>query len=370
MFKRLFSACFAAVALFLMLGGCEVEFSPDGKQIVFLWDTQAHKKGLYIINADGTGFHPLPGGADGLQARWSPDGRYLIFNAQQNSQMQPAAQQQDVVRLYDTQSRQTKLIASGVDAPFAWRADSRQCASIGGTTGKLEIRIYHVPDGSLISHVPLPPTIQGIELFNEQMLWLPNSDSIVFFGYNAQGHDLYSVEGSQVRSITSSHDVIGCGLSADGRRLIWARSGTSGGSVWIALWSMDLTTRSASRLPFPRHLPFSKARRADADIRYVAFSPDGQRMALAAFLPIGHRRNGNTKQYPAVFTVRLDGTGLRQAQRSDREEDMLIPSWSHDGKRLAVLRMGKKFGPVSIHLYNADGTGRVRIPLPPLPKDR
>ena len=43
-------------------------------------------------------------------------------------------------------------------------------------------------------------------------------------------------------------------------------------------------------------------------------------------------------------------------------KEELIPSWSHDGKRLAVLQWGH--GRTSIALYNPDGSDRTPLFLP------
>ncbi len=55
-------------------------YSPDGRQIAFSHDMTGNLE-LYVINADGTGLRQLTK-ADGtgkLFARWSPDGRSIVF---------------------------------------------------------------------------------------------------------------------------------------------------------------------------------------------------------------------------------------------------------------------------------------------------
>jgi len=54
-------------------------YSPDGTQIVFSHDMTGSLE-LYVINADGTGLRQLTtDGTDKLFARWSPDGRRVVF---------------------------------------------------------------------------------------------------------------------------------------------------------------------------------------------------------------------------------------------------------------------------------------------------
>src|SRR6516164_6393556 len=56
------------------------DYSPDGKQIVFCHDMTGSLE-LYVINGDGTGLKQITkiDGTDKLFARWSPDGRRLVF---------------------------------------------------------------------------------------------------------------------------------------------------------------------------------------------------------------------------------------------------------------------------------------------------
>jgi Tol biopolymer transport system component len=68
-------------------GACQPDWSPGGKQLVFISPCQGKKDtypgaSLFIINTDGTGLTPLvtlPGGD--FEPAWSPDGKQIAFTS-------------------------------------------------------------------------------------------------------------------------------------------------------------------------------------------------------------------------------------------------------------------------------------------------
>jgi Tol biopolymer transport system component len=59
------------------------DYSPDGSRIVLFRIDPTHKNiALFVVNVDGTGLHRLtPWGLGGFSASWSPDGKWILFNA-------------------------------------------------------------------------------------------------------------------------------------------------------------------------------------------------------------------------------------------------------------------------------------------------
>ncbi|MEA3350523.1 MAG: protein kinase [Chloroflexota bacterium] len=68
-------------------GACQPAWSPDGAQLVFVSPCESQKEmypdsSLHLINADGSGWTPLPVGAVGnYDPTWSPDGTHIAFTS-------------------------------------------------------------------------------------------------------------------------------------------------------------------------------------------------------------------------------------------------------------------------------------------------
>jgi len=165
--------------------------------------------------------------------------------------------------------------------------------------------------------------------------------------------DIYSVnsDGTNVKALTNdghSHDA---SWSSDGRQILFIHDGTTqslpafrpGANVEsnfpVGLYAMDRDGSSAHSVLSLGYL-----------LRRAAWSSDSKTIAIALNLPpTSENRNG-----PGLFLVAANGQG---------EPRLLIrgaiaPSWSPDGRRLAISRQG------AIEAINADGSGRISLTDP------
>ena len=127
------------------------QISPDGRRVIYVRQfadimTDKRCSNLWIINFDGTDHRPLTtGNFSDTNARWSPDGKQIIFIS--NRDQTPGSQPQIYRRWMDT--GETAKITNLTQAPngIAWSPD-----------GKWISFTMHVPDPpASIIKMPAPP---------------------------------------------------------------------------------------------------------------------------------------------------------------------------------------------------------------------
>ena len=348
--------------VFLLAACAPVEFSPDGQRLLFCWSGDGRWTSLFTMNTDGSQLKALPGAEEGWLGRWSPDSKTILFgDAQQR------------LKAYDTQTN--KVVQAWPDASlaFAWKEDSQQFAALYvPANGIPELRRQRWPEGTVMARTPLPPRVSTVSF--SQMTWLRGRDEVAFLGIDANSHShVYLVSEAGLREPLHSTDALGLGQSADGKYLLWACPGANLTQNLLTLYQYEATTGRVTRLPFPAHLASinADASHVPQTIESVTFSPDGRCMALVVSQQTG-QGNGTdpVEGKECVYVARIDGTDAHLVQQVsagvhgshlDIMEE-LLPSWSHDGKRLAVLRWGHS--QTTISLYDANGSGRVVLLLP------
>jgi Tol biopolymer transport system component len=337
--KRLrWMACLTAcTALVTPLVSFAQDFSPDGKQVVVSWG-----QSLTLLNTDGTGAQPLPGGENGILARWAPDARNILFVTQSGDKY--------TLKLFNVARRTARAIGDNIKAPVAWREDGKWFAAVHvKPDGVNELLWYSVAENGITQRANLPSTANPV---GSSMVWLPNTDDVALLG---QDGNVYTVEAGEVHKVTTSNDVIGLGLARDGKHLVWARIGPNLKYILMSIYSYDLTARSVQRLVFPERVALLNPdpRHGPETLLYVTFAPDGTHLALIAIIKSQTIPKGPVNHFSCVYSIRMDGTAARLVSKSDRGELPERPTWSRDGRNLLVRSAFG--GKPSIILSDADG---------------
>jgi Tol biopolymer transport system component len=183
---------------------------------------------------------------------------------------------------------------------------------------------------------PVGPELHGIVFASDRGL-PPKAEE---GDYDTRRLDLYAmdVSGRNVRRLTRNYatDVFPS-LSPDGKRIAFTRDIGGYAQVFV----MDTRGRHVLRLTH-----------GHANNGLPAWSPDGRRIAFAT------DRNSPVDG-DEIYVMDADGGGQRPVTRTLHSIDDAWPSWAPDGKRLVFARETPRDS--AIYTVNVDGTGLRRL---------
>jgi hypothetical protein len=175
-------------------------WSPDGHRIAFAGNMASTpcppqrfeygcRRDLYVMNADGTGLHPVA--KDGISPSWSPDGDRIAF---ETNGPDIVASSIEVVNADGTGEHVLTGTAQGGGLSPAWSPDGRTIvySSIRGENWG----IYAVPAAGGLERALLPGSSLG---YVDDPTWSPDGRLIAFVG--GGGIDLMDPDGSHVMSL-------------------------------------------------------------------------------------------------------------------------------------------------------------------------
>jgi len=374
MIVRIWIRLAAAAAMMMALAGCKtpgVSMSSDGRVAV------SHTGELWVADVDREDWQRVPVTGKAIGApEWSPDNRYLLVQTQEDETKEVrtsegAAETDTITKpvtvLCDTVTGDAKKLRSEIGPPFAWRAESQGFIALHREGETTDLAWYSL-DVSLERTSPSLGKLDGAR----DLKWLPLSDEIGFRadytetdrqGYARRKTGLYVAGAGHIVPIPGSESAIGFGLSRDKTSLIWAGDVSDGRRISISLHSYDIKTGVVSALAFPLRPFFVKWDRGyEPSIASATFSPNGERLALVVYFTKAGKPGQQPDGRVACYSVEIDGTGGCLVRLSDADNAGLIPAWSHDGKRMAIL--DHSAGEPRLFIYNADGSGKRMASLP------
>ena len=279
--RNLIGITFAALLAAASAGPVVAQaWSPDGQKIVTPGPTLVEVE-VGTLVSDRTPNGPLPGTVVGMVIPgttevnwpvWSPDGKKVAFVANRMN-----------LTVLDTASHQTISPDSSAVSPIAWSPDSRFLGYVRtAEKGGLELRTLH-DNGDMALAVPLPFSKLTVGSM-AAITWVPTTDNVIVAGGDSGKTDLYLIDQGQVVPLTTTGDVLGFAVSANGERVRWVMKSRNTHYILFSIYDLVISKRTLSKLNFPDRLRAvnpDPRRSADAVVSAV-LSPDLSRIAFVA----------------------------------------------------------------------------------------
>lgn len=317
-----------AAGALALVGGCAprgtIALSPDGQSVASVWPMGNEVK-LAVGSRTGADWKPVSDVNIDGGLSWSPDSRWL------------GAQTSSGVRLFDTRLGRFRGSFGPVSTfPLAWRPDAAQVAYIARDPepAGASLVTYSLGDQRETGRTGLG------KIDPAAAVWLPRSDGQALLD---SGGNVHVVEQGEARQVSRTGDVIGLGLSADGRELIWARIGQVPRQTLMTVWAYHLERRSVRRVAFADRVPgtLDASGAAPRGLR-VFFAPGADRMVLVA--EYGSQRS-------RALAVSGDG---RTARELTTARGFLDVAWAADGSRFGLMALEQRN--LRVSTYAPDGS--------------
>lgn len=316
-------------------------WSPDGRFIAFMRQTDSDASGIYLISALGGSERKLvditPGGPMGLS--WSPDGKWLAFAKAISPVTKPDSSPEHfgihLVNVETTEERvlpdpspdcvHTRQPAFSPDGKYLAAA----CVLISGGVAKIYVQ---TPDGKHAREVAGATSSEGFT----GIAWAADSQSLL---YSSDLH-LWRVPlaGGKPEKLLFAQDVASPAVARTGNRLAYAQVSNSS-----SIWRLELGSQAKPAGPATKLISSS---RGDRDPH---ISPDGKYIAFLS------GRSGSSEVWvcdrDASNPVQLTFFGGSRIGRT---------SWSPDSRRIVFdLRAS---GNAELYIVNGDGGPPRRLP--------
>lgn len=336
-----------------LLTGCVTrpgfDFSPDASRLVVPTGDPSH---LTLVSP-GQKPDRLPGTEDGLWPSWSPDGRHILFGTS------------DGLKLYDLDQRRVTRPFPEANAPASWSPDGKSFVAFARRehdpnspdpeAQEPPALLWYSPEGGPPRRMTAP--FQSVSP-DQQPMWFPDGSAVAILAVGS-GQNLYLADADGFRQITTTGDLLGAGVTADGQRLVWARYAPKE-PAGVVLYSKSVRTLAVSRIPFGVRLP---GRTRTFGVSDAAFSPGATRLVL-----VGEERHRTDVYISGLADAEarlLESFPVRKVRKGEDQSAaraLVTPRWSADGRKIALLVLQQNR--LRLRTYSRDGTGGATLPLP------
>ncbi len=297
-------------------------WSPDGRLILFSgW------RGMYVVHPDGTGLRRItlaaPGLREAIYPSWSPDGTRFVFVARSGSDLGPTSSRRGRMAPMSsrspTRATSTTAIQIGERMPVEKQLEGGSSARFGGVSMKSATR------SSLGVTCAVGSAADGLRCLYFQ-LFSSRRNHCSFKRFPAPREPPWRGRRCDART-----------LRRPNRVHVEHRPGRKVGSVHDAPRRHGV--KRLTILPDP-NWPFSAP----------DWSPDGTQLVFTSRSP--------SSRHEQVYRINADGSGLTQLTHGTGIYNDNA-SWSPDGSKIVLTRA--RSGEYAIWVMNADGSGLRRL---------
>lgn len=314
-----------AVSSALALSGCvTLEFSPDGKRLLFMWESAGNH--LAFANADGSALRSIPGSNEGLNGHWNPSGTKVAFSGENG------------LCVYDLVAARTSVVLRGETLNSAWTSDREIVVyrenPRANENGKSQFVWIDSVSGAERKSIQLPALDEGERSFDLPLFITPiqRTDGVLFL----YGANVWLAEFGGAVPLTKTQDVIGFAVAADGNRVVYARRTKNPQYYLMSIYELDVKLRTGRRIANLQNVPGinPKPRTGPKEILLAQFNND---FSEALVIANSDSAGSTAKTSNEIYVVKTDGSSARRILAATGPDDIATATFSPDGKSVAAI---------------------------------
>lgn len=339
----------AMVVIALALAGAAGADLGRAGRLAIAWPGADGVARVAVVGVEDGSITVLAGSEGAVAPKWSPDGRYIVFFSTVTAR----------TCLFDSKRNVVMKLGGALRPPYAWREDSLRFAGVGELpTGKQVVTQHSVSERGSVLDVGVPGRVRDIA-------WAAGTDDMAVLVDQDGRTNVYLVDAGILQRVSTSDDVMGLNLMANGRHVIWPRRSRNTRYIVTSLYDYNLEARSVRRTGFSAVVPGinGSPSAGPSAVPSVSVSPTDGSVCLAAVFDRSDAARKPTR-VETIYLVSADGGQARSLRtRTLSAGDGSRVEWSTDG-RFVLLTDLTGDRSVAARVYDAaSGQERWRAPV-------